>query len=108
LEKRSLLAGPVHSGLWNILSSGADGRQKASFPSCCFPFPVFHVLLAGPDPHNYWRESGYLISEPGSESTPGRTGSSWLDLCTVGCGTASARRCRSHDCLIRRHWSQLS
>lgn len=42
----------------------------------------------------YWRESGYLTPKSWSENTLGRTDLSSWDLCTVGCGSASALGCR--------------
>lgn len=42
----------------------------------------------------YWKRSGHLTSEPRNKSTPGRTGLFWWELCTLGCGTASAYGCR--------------
>ena len=68
----SLLGGPVYSGLWITLSSGVQMvDRKDPEPASCSIVPVFPVFLAGPTPHSYWRESGYLTSKLESEGTPG-------------------------------------
>ena len=70
-ETSSLLVGPMHSGLWNSLSSGgAYGRLERSYPTDLVPC----VLLSGPTPHSYWRENVCPTSELRSKNSLGRTG----------------------------------